>query len=237
MEPKRRVSSRLIKQEGKKLVRQTVVFIIAAVILALIFIFVVLPLFIRFINSVLGTNPIADDEAVFLQPPAISAPVAATNSAQLKISGYASPEYTVVVVLNGQEFTRANAESDGTFSATLELTEGENSISSYAIDQGENESSVGQSHLVVLDTEKPELEVTSPKDGDRVDTRDSVISIEGSTDAGSKIYVNDRVAFPSTDGHFTARHSLSEGKNEITITSVDEGGNQTELTITVEYAP
>ncbi|MDQ5951066.1 MAG: hypothetical protein QG639_343 [Patescibacteria group bacterium] len=212
-------------------------FIGAAVILILIFMFVVLPLFIRFINSVLGTNPIAEDETVFLQPPVISAPVEATNSAQLKIDGYSSAGHEVVVVLNGQEFTRVPATDEGTFSADVELTEGENSLTSYSIDSEANESDAGQNYLIVLDTEDPKLEVTSPKEGDRIDTRDSVIAVEGSTDPGSRIYVNDRTVFPGSDGTFSARHSLKEGKNEILVKARDEAGNETELKLTVEYSP
>lgn len=237
MESKRPISSRLIKQEGKKIARQTMLYVGAAVVLILIFIFVVLPLFIRFINSVLGTNPIAEDDTVFLQPPVISAPVEATNSAQLKIDGYSVAENQVVVLVNGQEFTRVSANEDGTFSADIELTEGENSVTSYTIDPKANESEAGQNYVIVLDTEKPKLEVTTPKEGDTIDTRDSVIGVEGSTDPGSKIYVNDRVVFPNADGTFAARHSLSEGKNEIIVKARDEAGNETEQKITVEYSP
>jgi bacillopeptidase F len=233
----RQVSSRLIKQERKKLVRQTLIFVMAAVVLVLIFIFVILPLFIRFINGVLNTNPITEDDSVMLQPPVLSAPVDATNSAQLKIDGFDSPEHEIVVVLNGQEHTRVQTSEDGSFSADVTLTEGENSLSAYSLDLEENESKAGENFTIMLDTEKPTLTVTEPVEGATINSRDRLVTVAGTTDAGSKVYVNDRVVFPAADGSFSTRHTLVDGKNELIIKSVDKAGNQIEQKITVEFTP
>jgi bacillopeptidase F len=237
MDSEKHVSSRLIKQERKKLVRQTFVYIGAAIVLVLIFIFVVLPLFIRFINSVLNTNPIAEEEAALLQPPALSAPIDATKSAELKISGYDSPEHQVVIVLNGQEHTRVSTAADGTFSADIALTEGENSVSGYSIDNKENESPPSDGYTVILDTEKPTLTVVEPTEGATINARDRQVTVAGTTDVGGKIYINDRVVFPNADGTFSAKHSLTDGKNEITVKAVDKAGNETIQKITVEFTP
>lgn len=237
MEAEKPVSSRLIKQERKKIVRQTFVFVGAAIVLILIFIFVVLPLFIRFINSVLNTNPIAEDEVSMLQPPVLSAPLEATKSAQLKIYGYDSPGHEIVILLNGQEHARTLTAEDGSFVADVELTEGENSLNTYAIDSEDNESEPGQNYIIILDTEKPALTVTEPQEGATINSRDRLVTVAGNTGPGSKIYVNDRVVFPGTDGTFTTRHSLADGKNEIIVKAVDEAGNETEQKLTVEYVP
>lgn len=235
MEAKKPVSSRLIKQEGKKLVRQTIVFIGAAIVLILLFIFVVLPLFIRFVNSVLGTNPIAEDETVFLQSPVISAPVEATKSAQLKITGYSTPEHQVVLVLNGQEHARTSVAGDGAFSSEIKLREGENSLTSYSIDKKDNESKTGQTFTIILDTEIPNLEIEKPSEGEKIDSRDAVVTVEGKAEGASRVFINDRVVFPESSGAFRTQHSLTEGKNEIKVKAVDEAGNENEQIITVEY--
>lgn len=233
----RQTSSRLIKQERKKLVRQTVVFSLAAIALILIFIFVILPLFIRIINSVLNTNPIQEDESVILQPPAISAPVEATMSAQLKINGFDAPDHQIVIMVNGQEQSRVLTTPDGTFVADVTLTEGQNSLNSYSIDKDQNESKTGQDYIVTLDTEKPALTVTEPADGATISTKDHLISVKGTTDAGTKVYINDRVIFPSADGSFFTQQSVVDGKNEITVKAVDEAGNETQTMITITFTP
>lgn len=233
----RQSSSRLIKQERKKLVRQTMMFVVAAIVLALVFIFVILPLFIRFINSVLNTNPITEDDSVILQPPVMSAPLDATNSAQLKINGFDAPDHQVVIMVNGQEQSRILTAEDGSFAADVTLTEGENSLNSYSIDKDQNESKTGQDFMVTLDTEKPALTVTEPADDASVSSKDHLVTIKGTTDAGSKVYINDRLVFPSSDGSFSTQQTVIDGKNELTIKAVDEAGNETQTKLTITFSP
>lgn len=235
MDSDKRVSSRLIKQERKKITRQILWVITWAIVLVLGFIFVVLPLFIRFVNGVLNTNPIEEEDTIILQPPVLSAPVDATNSAQFKIDGYADPQEEIVVVLNGQEHMRTTTREDGSFTAELVLTEGENGFTTYAIDSEKRESKTGQEYQVALDTEKPLLEVAEPEAGKEFGSKDKTITISGKTDKGSKVYVNDRVVFPDAEGGFKTQFSLQSGENELKIKAVDEAGNVTEETRKVKY--
>lgn len=228
MDSDKRVSSRLIKQERKKITRQILWVITWAIILVLGFIFVILPLFIRFVNDVLNTNPIEEEDTIILQPPVLSAPVEATNSAQFKIDGYADPQEEIVVVLNGQEHARTATRDDGSFTAEMVLTEGENGFTTYAIDSEKRESKTGQEYRVNLDTEKPLIEVTEPENGKEFSSKDRTITISGKTDKDSKVYVNDRVVFPDSEGNFKTQFSLQSGENEIKIKAVDEAGNTTE---------
>lgn len=234
MDSSRRVSSRLIKHEKQKLTKQIFWFSALAVALVVLFIFVVLPLFIRFVNSVLDTNPIAEEDTIILQPPVLSAPVSATNSAQFKINGFADPDEEVVVVLNGREHTRTNTEEDGSFSAEILLTEGENSFTMYAIDAEDRESRAGQEYRVSLDTEEPLLELAEPEDGREYGSKDTTAVIAGKTDPGSKIYVNDRLNFPDAEGNFRIQYTLKSGDNELIIKAVDNAGNYTEVERTIK---
>lgn len=235
MASERRVSSRLIKQERKKLTKQIFWFTTMALVLGLIFLFVVLPLFIKFINGVLNTNPIAEEDTIILQAPVLSAPVEATNSAQFKISGYADPDQQVVVVVNGQEDARVATDEEGAFTAEISLTEGENGFTTYAVDTEERESKTGQDYIVILDTEKPVLEIEQPEDGKEFNSKDNPIIISGKTDPGSKVYVNDRMVFPNSDGSFRTSFSLANGENELKIRAIDTAGNETEVVRKVKY--
>ena len=218
------------------MLRQIFVFSGLAVILTAIFIFVILPLFIRFINAVLSTNPIAEDETVLLQPPVLAAPVEATNSAQLKINGFDSVGHEVVIVLNGGEAGKVSAKEDGSFEAKVNLTEGENSITSYAIDEKDNESKTGQSYLVILDTEKPSLTVAEPLDSVTIASKDKLVTVAGTTEPTARIFVNDRIIFPNAEGDFSTRVNLNDGTNEVTVKATDDAGNTTEIKLTVNYS-
>jgi len=218
------------------MLRQIFVFSGLAVILTAIFIFVILPLFIRFINAVLSTNPIAEDETVLLQPPVLAAPVEATNSAQLKINGFDSVGHEVVIVLNGGEAGKVSAKEDGSFEAKVNLTEGENSITSYAIDEKDNESKTGQSYLVILDTEKPSLTVAEPLDSVTIASKDKLVTVAGTTEPTARIFVNDRIIFPNAEGGFSTRVNLNDGTNEVTVKATDDAGNTTEIKLTVNYS-
>lgn len=237
MDATRSTSSRLIKQERKKLVKQTYLFVVAAIVLVVVFIFVVLPLFIRFVNAVLSTNPVADDEIVLLQPPVLSAPLDATKSATLNISGFDSPNHEVVIVLNGQEHKRVVTQQDGSFATDVSLTEGDNSLTSYSVDEDKNESKTGQTFSVLLDTEKPTLVISEPEDGATISSRDKLVTVAGTTDPQSRVFINDRSVFPNAEGVFSGKHSLVDGKNEIKIKAIDDAGNETGQMITVEYRP
>ena len=231
----KRVSSRLIKQERKKITKQIVWFSSMAIVLVLIFLFVVLPLFIKFVNGVLNTNPIAEEDTVILQPPVLSAPVSATNSARFKIDGFADPKEKVYVILNGQKHNESSTNDDGSFSVDVLLTEGENSLTTYAVDEKDRESKTGHEYTISLDTEEPELEVTEPEDGREYNAKDSPIIITGKTEPNAKVYISERVVFPDSMGDFRTNLSLANGENEIKIRAVDKAGNYTEIIRKVKY--
>lgn len=236
--PQNRVSSRLIRSERRKLGRQIIWYAGLAFMLIAIFLFVILPLFIRFINSVLDTNPITEETPdLVLQAPLIAAPVSATNSAQLPIEGVASPEFSVLVLLNGQvqESAETQADPDGAFSSVLTLTEGENTIALYARDSDGNETQTSREHRVLLDTQAPELVVESPQPDQRFSSKNPV-EIIGISDPDSTIYVDGRVTFPREDGSFRYTYRLGEGEHTLSIRSVDKAGNETlsEIPIVIE---
>jgi hypothetical protein len=230
-----RVTSRLVKKERKKLIRQTVYFGGIAVVIVMMFIFVILPGFLSLFDKFLsGSNPFESEDTLPPQIPMISPPVGATSSANVKLDGFGEPESEVILLLNAVKSGSVVISEEGSFSIDLKLEEGENTIELYAIDLAGNESNSTKTYVSILDTKKPKLEITSPEDGATLNGLSSQnISVKGSTDSGSKVYINGRLSFANADGEFSQQLQLEEGKNEIEIRAVDQANNESGTTITV----
>jgi hypothetical protein len=229
-----RVSSRLIKKERSKLLKQTIWLVGGGVILVIGFIFLILPNFINVVNSVLSTNPIPEEEAVIIQPPELVAPVSATFSAQLTVRGVSTTGMKTVLVVNGQQGSVVDPDATGSFSASVDLTEGENSVVAFAKDEKGNESKTSRPYIIMLDTTKPLLELSEPQDTQEFDSKQSTVTVAGKSEPNTKIYLNDRFFLPKADGSFSTTLSLNQGENKFTVRAVDQAGNQVELVRTVK---
>ncbi len=234
--PTHPVSSRRAKVEEKKMVQQTVVFAVSAVVLGIIFFFVIIPGVVRFIGGLYGGATVQEDD-VLPQVPFISAPLSATSSAHLELNGFSQKDFTIVVVNNGSETTRVQTQEDGSFKAEVTLNEGENKLSAYAVSPKDSESGITQEYTVIFDNTKPKLEISEPKDGASVQgKKDQNITIKGVTDPDTKVYINDRLIFVSDDGNFSTTHRLENGDNGIAFKAIDLAGNITEKKITVKFS-
>jgi hypothetical protein len=233
-----RVSSRLATREQKKLVSQTILMFFGAIAVILLFIFVILPGFIKIINAVFGGGQDFEVSDSFVpQVPIINTPLEATSSASLIISGYGEPESQITTTLNGQEDEKVTVKEDGTFEMTITLSEGENAFTLFATDGADNESSPTKKYVVFLDTVAPALEVTSPEDGQSiVGKANQSIKVTGRTDEQTKIFVNNRAVYPDSEGNFEYPLRLEEGANTVVIKAVDRGGNTTEQTKSVIFS-
>jgi len=231
------VSSRLARHEQKKLVRQTIILIGASVILLFAFLFVILPQSIRLIGFLTGSNTISDPTDTFPpQVPVLSAPPTATPSAQLNLDGYGEPASEVVLIVNAAEQSRHKIGDDGRFSAEVSLNEGENTISSYAIDANKNESTASKSWMVIKDSQPPKLEVSEPQPDQQIELRrNQQLSVKGMTDPNTKVYVNGRLAFTQADGQFSSSFQLQEGDNKLQFRVEDQAGNVTESEVNVKF--
>ena len=238
MSPRR--TSRKVRREKKKVLSQSVIMIIVAILLLLAFLFVILPSFIGFVTNVLNSSsPFQETDEIPPQIPIISAPVSATNSAELSISGFGEPESDVIIILNGSKEDEIQIADDGTFSVPLTLSEGNNSVSAYSRDAAENESPVTREYTTKLDTQDPELTITEPEDGTEIQGRgNQMLTIQGTTDKDTtvRVYVNDRIVFPKADGTWKYDFRLSEGENKLNIRAVDAAGNETDTEVTYKFS-
>lgn len=236
--PQPMVSSRLAKKEERKIVRQTLIIIVLAIIMLLGFIFLVIPGLIRLTVALLGGNATQFGQVDTIPPqvPILSAPVEATSSTQIAIRGYGEANSTIYVLVNGSQQQEVQAAEDGAFSVEVDLTRDQNTIAAFAKDAAGNESDISDSYTVILDATPPKIELEEPQDGQEYELRrNQMITIKGTTEAGARVYVNGRLTVARDDGSFSTTYQLQEGENKIQFEAVDKAGNTTDHEITVHF--
>ncbi len=235
--PSSGVYSRRVNSERKKVMTQTITLAIIAILVLLSFVFIIIPGFFRITGDFFDSStPFQQLDDIAPQVPIISAPPAATSSANIKITGFGEPESTLVLVMNGRKDDSIKIADDGSFEIGIILDEGENTISAYSVDQAENESSITREYISILDTSAPSLEITEPESGTSFESRSNQsIIIKGKTDAGAKVYFNKRVAFPNADGEFEHSYRLEEGENKVEVLAEDKAKNSTKIDLVFNF--
>lgn len=84
---------------------------------------------------------------------------------------------------------------------------------------------------VFILTSPPALSVTNPKDNVNIDGNS--VSVEGKTDPGATLYINDVEVGIDQDGTFKEKISLQSGVNIIKVRSLNKMGKYTEIKDTV----
>ena len=229
----RLVTSRRVKQEQSIALRQSVFFVggaLGIILLALIFI----PMLIRFLGGLGGPVASIEDELP-PQVPVLSAPVEATFSATIPLTGFTTPKAEVFILKNGEKRTQITADDVGNFTTDLSLSDGENRISAYAMN-GKLESEASQEFLTIFDNQEPQLEVSEPVDGQTIEgKKHQTVTVKGTTEGGSRMYVNGRLVFVGEDGTFSTTHHLENGENIMKFVVTDKAGNTTEQEMKVNF--
>ncbi|GEN84926.1 bacillopeptidase F [Sporosarcina luteola] len=159
-----------------------------------------------------------------------------TNEENIVIEGSAPPTTTISLHNNGEEVDSVVIGADGKFAFDTVLTEGENEFTAVASLDGRT-TGTSNAVTVTLDTMKPELTITNPKDGET--TNRETVTVEGTVfDAYLKsVTVNGQQADVTEDGNFSKRVLLDNGVNEITVVATDAAGNEEtqSVTVTAQY--
>lgn len=161
--------------------------------------------------------------------PTLDTVLSPTNVSPQTLSG--NKESNTSIWINGVEVISAN--SGTTWSYDFELTEGENSILIVSKDTVGNKSNEIYA-TIILDTIAPAIPnleaVNSP-------TNISSQILSGTKEANSSILINDTEVLSinsSTDWSYS--YNLSEGTNNISVTSRDATGNESSAVLTIiEY--
>lgn len=169
-------------------------------------------------------------------PPTFSNMPTATNQTSLSLTGFGKSGATVKVFANGPEKGSAVIGGDGLFTLTdIPLNMGRNTLFAKIIDTNGTESEVTKNFTIVVDNQKPKLELTGLKDGDTVRNLDKRIIISGKADKPITLTINDKNAIVKPDNSFEFILGANEGNVEVKIKAVDEAGNITEEKLKLKY--
>lgn len=218
-------------------------FIIAgSIVVILILLFTVgIPLIIKaasFLADSKSSGPSINGDTIPPLPPTLSPLLSATNSATLKVSGYAEPEATLKLIVDDEEVKKVVLGTDGQFEFTdIKLAIGVNSIKAIAVDTAGNESSPSQIRQITYKKKAPKLEISEPTDNQEYHQKDHAATFKGETDPDVDVTINGRFVNVAEDGKFMYTIQLSDGENKFTILASDTAGNQTKLEKVVKYSP
>lgn len=229
---------------SRKLEKQTIKNLVLS-ILGILIVFIVLfkfgiPLLLNvslFVSGEKTQESTSNKKASFVPPPILNYEYGATNSAQVKIEGYASPNQIIDLYINGNLIDKTETKDDGSFSIETLLVPGENVIRAKATTSDDKESNMSESLTIMFKNEPPSLEIKSPADGQFFSKDQNTAEIKGTTDPHVRITINNFWAVINENNNFSYTLALKDGENEIKIVAQDQAGNKTEKTIKVTYNP
>jgi len=151
--------------------------------------------------------------------PTLNSIISPTNISTQILGG--TKEVDTTILINGSEVISINSEA--TWSYSLHLTEGTNSIFITSCDSAGNESA-SVSTIIVLDTGAP----VAPTLGAVVSPINiSPQNLSGTKESNTSIWINNIEIIPiNSSTNWTYDFNLSEGENDIFITSQDSAGNE-----------
>lgn len=234
--------SRLARKQKLKDTRRAVLFIALTLGLALALIFVGIPVLIRvavFLGNLRASSKLPEkSDTIPPSPPRLITSFEATNSAQFSLKGYAEPGATIKLSNSGLSLAEVVVDTDGLFIVKdIELTLGRNEIMAVAEDAAGNESQPSIPAVIEYDTSAPKLTITNPENGATITDLDNQIKIQGQTEEGAKLIINDRLVIVDPEGSFNYQYSLKEGENIFNFTVRDKAGNQAKEELKVNYSP
>lgn len=132
--------------------------------------------------------------------------------------------------LNG----RPLALQESRFSSEISLKSGENTLLFSATDAAGNTTEARRT--ILFDPTPPELTMTSPKQGQRVASKqvDFAGQVVDSISSVASVTVNGIRVVPTPSGHFTTAFPLNiEGENRFHVVAADPAGNETATSLVV----
>ena len=233
--------SRLQSVEEKRNVRKAVLFVFLTIVGISLLFFVGIPLFGKvavFVSDLHGSrNAISKNDTTPPAPPRFNLISQFTNQQTMGLSGTAEPGATVKLSFNGNS-QEVLVDKDGNFSFNLNLSDGNNTFSATATDPAGNVSQKTKDYEITFDSKPPTLTVSSPSDGSSFfGSNQRQATIQGTTEIGCQVVINDRIISVDDNGNFQYTTSLNDGANTFAVKSTDQAGNTTEKDITLNFSP
>lgn len=181
-----------------------------------------------------GKTSVSTTENVTLQPPILDGIPQATNSAQLKITGFSSDGKKVEVYKNGDKVGDA-AVDGGRFSyEDITLSTGSNDITLKAVGDTGSTSDFSRAETIVFAKKEPTLNVDTPTDGQNF-SGNNRIKVSGQVDKNTQVFANGFLANVGSDGKFDVTIPLMDGENNIEVRAQDEAGNIKTVKLKVNF--
>ena len=173
-----------------------------------------------------------------LAPPVLNIPYEATNTAEINIRGYGTPNSKVAIYLEDEKKDTTEVSSDGVFEIKgISLSFGTNNIYGSSVDENDLESLPSKTLKIIYDNEKPKLNISEPEDDKKIQGGDKKIKISGTTEVGTHVYINNNQIVVNSDSNFNQEFSLNDGDNIFDIKAIDEASNTTEVSRKVVFQP
>ena len=230
--------SRLESQRNQNLNKK--IFLYILVIIALIYFIITVGVkllintvlfFTNFKSKDTVNNTEQQNSDLFLPPEVNDLPIA-TNEAKIIISGKTIKGKQLEIIVNDESQVKKNTDSD-TFEETLDLKKGENEIYLTLTDKSKNIQKTTTTYKVTYKSEKPKLDISSPKDQEKF-SKDE-INISGETEKDNNVRINDLPGIVFADGKFSYSVKLKEGENKVKVEAIDIAGTIEKKELTVFY--
>ncbi|HLL60176.1 MAG TPA: hypothetical protein VK338_00505 [Candidatus Nitrosocosmicus sp.] len=220
----------------KKMNRRIYVYLIFLVALILFMATIGVKLLINVSLFIAGnkddTSTSQDQNSDLILPPTIDDIPEATNSATIKIKGTSSSKGNLTLYVNNKKKEGIRVRNEE-YETTVNLQKGENEIYVVLENPKIKLKKESEKYKVLFKNEKPKLEISSPKDGDKVNKNE--ITIQGQTDKDVTITINDAPVVVDAQQNFAYNLRLTEGENTFTISAVDYAGNTETKELKVTY--
>lgn len=237
-------SRRSVKRIARRSRRNFLITLIIIAVLAYSTVTWVLPSFINsvgFVKNVIKPSQRTlsqSSENTALAPPVLNIPYEATNTAQIDIKGFGTPNSKIKLFIDDDPKQTINVSSDGSFDfEKVLLNLGTNNIYGKTINERGGESLPSKEVKLIYINEKPSLDINEPEDGKKIQGGDKKVKVSGKTDPGVQVFVSGNQVIVDRDGNFSIDLSLDEGDNTISIKAVDAASNSIEIQRRVNYTP
>lgn len=234
----KRYSRRAMTEERKNIKRAYFyVFLSIAGILFLIFLGIpTLVKFAGFLGDIAKSDkPVEINDKTPPAPPQFESIPEFTNRESIDITGFSENGATVSINANNN-LSEVVANNDGKFIFLFNLEKGENSISATAKDTSGNTSNETKVFSIIFDNTEPKLEIISPNDGDSFyGSGQRQLSIKGTVDEKVNLRINDKFVTLKDDGTFNFTTTLNEGQNNFEVKAIDPSGNETSISLSVNF--
>lgn len=231
--------SRLVRKNEETVTKKTVFMGFLTILFAIFIVVFGLPFLIKFsvfLGDMKKTNDGLESKTLAPLAPRLIIPFEATNSATIKVSGFAEAKVEVELFKNEISIGKTMVTENGDFTfEKISLDDGENNFSAIASSEetGAGDGSIPIS--VVYDKQSPALKLTNPSETSlTVDYAD--FDIIGESEKDVSISVNGRLAVVDENGNFKLKIQLNMGKNDVEVIAHDSAGNETKTTVAITYS-